>query len=278
MCQGDEKLIHAFVFSCLLCSFSDSVFCFLIEVTFPLWSSAIRSFLSPPTFTLSHLPFFEAWLFSSAAFYHLGVLVRLRSPYAALLFLTWFSKPFLLLYALLFSTLGVYINAYTLNHLDCPTVVAATSLPVLAYVTASILCLLSGQTESDARTAAAETAMGNSILVLTMVRLTLPEPDSDTSAVLPFWTTFLGPVPLVLDGVLRRLTSSCRGRIASEGGTPIKETAEGGRDFRRESAESTSGAMTTTSVSCLSPVLLSPVIDCPPTMEPLLVDQKITVL
>lgn len=269
------------VFCCLfsfifLCCFS----CFVLEATFPLWSSAICSFLSPPTFTFSHLPLFEAWLFSSAAFYHLGVLVRLRSPYAALLFLTWFSKPFLLLYALLFSTLGVYINAYTFSHLDCPTVVAATSLPVVAYLTASALCLLSGQADSDARTAAAEAAMGNSILVLTMVRLTLPGPDSDTATVLPFWTTFLGPVPLVLDGILRRLASGFRGRIGSQGETVVvKGTAEGGRDFRRESAESTSGVMTTTSVSCLSPVLLStPVFDCPPPMEPLLVDQKVTVL
>lgn len=236
-------------------------------------------------FDFIHLPLYEAWLLTSAAFYHAGVLVRLRRPYAALVFLTWFSKPLLLLYALLFSTLGVYINDYTFALLDTAGVVGAVLVPTSGYVAARLAATLSGgQTGTDARTACSESAMCNCVLVFAMTRLTLPVPDSDTVSVLPFWMTFLSPVPLVVDGLLRAVGERFGRRDGAatavvDGGGP--GAVGDGRRWRRSSGDSsqTNAAAAAEPVSCVSTgVQSTPVTDTPPPLETVLVDQKVTVL
>lgn len=245
-------------------------------------------------FDFVHLPLYEAWLVTSAAFYHAGVFVRLHRPYAALVFLTWFSKPLLLLYALLFSTLGVYINDYTFGLLDTAGVVGALLVPTSGYVAARLAATLSSSSAGgggvDARTACSESAMCNCVLVFAMTRLTLSVPDSDTVSVLPFWMTFLSPVPLVADALLRavgerfgRRRDDGAGRTTAVDGRPGAVGDDRRRSRRRSSGDSSqanaAAAAAVEPVSCVSTgVQSTPVTDTPPPLETVLVDQKVTVL
>lgn len=250
-----------------------------VPATFPLWIFLIdRSTARPPqsiSFSSLQLALCSAWLAIHAAFHQTGFQLRLRLNASHVdSFLNWLTKPFLLLYAILLTTLGIYINAYTFALLSWSLLAAITLLPTVGFLLGTGLGALTGQRADVVRVLAAETATTNSALALTVMRFTLDAPESDTMVTVPFWLAFTSPVPVLMDGLLRSLAEAfrVRGKRAKEG-----SEEDGGveRNLRRASEGSSEGIGTATE-SCVSPLQLTPVEETH--QQQLIVRQKITVL
>lgn len=247
-----------------------------VPATYPLWIFLIDRSTArpqhPSSFGLLQLGLSTAWLAVHAACHQTGFQLRLHlNPRHVDAFLNWLTKPFLLLYAILLTTLGIYINAYTFALLSWSLLAAITLLPAVGFILGTVLGSLTGQKPDVVRVLAAETATANSALALTVMRFALDAPESDTLVTVPFWLAFTSPVPVFVDGVLRSLAEACRVRRR-------RETEEGEEDgsLRRASEGSSQGNGTGTE-SCVSPLQLTPIEESNNEQQ-LIVREKITVL
>lgn len=227
------------------------------------------------SFSLFQLALCFACLTTHAAFHQIGFQMRLRLNSRHVdSFLNWLTKPFLLLYAILLTTLGIYINAYTFALLTWSLLAAITLLPTIGFLLGTVLGSFTGQKPDVARVLAAETATANSALALTVMRFSLDAPESDTMVTVPFWLAFTCPIPVFVDGVLRSVAETCRVRKRAEEGNNEQEDEQEG-SLRRASAGSSQGNGTGTE-SCVSPLQLTPSEEM--NQQQLIVKEKITVL
>lgn len=228
------------------------------------------------SFSLFQLALCSAWLTTHAAFHQIGFQMRLHLNARHVdSFLNWLTKPFLLLYAILLTTLGIYINAYTFALLTWSLLAAITLLPTVGFLLGTVLGSLTGQKPDVVRVLAAETATANSALALTVMRFSLDAPESDTMVTVPFWLAFTCPIPVFVDGVLRSVAETCRVRKRAKEGEDNEEEVEQEGSLRRASAGSSQGNGTATE-SCVSPLQLTPSEET--NQQQLIVKEKITVL
>jgi len=181
-------------------------------VTCPVWASLaewLYSVTSPvadhPPISVTRLMVFEAWLAIVAMVHLLGVTLQRTCPEAAAGVVDWLCRPFLLLYAIVFSTIGFYVNVYSLELRPLwTTVVVGFAPPMTGLGVGALAAAVSG------RLAAAggggewvgvvtETAVVNFGAVLTMVRLGVAsDVDADVLSSPALWTAFTTPLTLLL--------------------------------------------------------------------------------
>jgi len=154
---------------------------------------------------------FNAWLATVAVVHLLGVLLQRICRPAAVAVVDWLCRPFVLLYAIVFSTIGFYINVYSLDLRPLWTIVVVgfappvTGLGVGALV-ASIGSRMAAEDDGKWTSLATETAVVNSGAVLTMIRLGVAsDVDADVLSSPALWTTFTTPLTLIIAAASRRL-------------------------------------------------------------------------
>jgi len=154
---------------------------------------------------------FEAWLAVIAVVHFLGVLLQRTCPAAANAVVDWLCRPFLLLYAIVFATIGFYVNVYSLNVRPLwTTVVVAFATPATGLGVGALAAAVGGRLAADGggrwRGVATETAVVNSGAVLTMIRLAVAsDVDADVVSAPALWTAFSTPLTLVFMAALRQL-------------------------------------------------------------------------
>ena len=215
---------------------------------------------------------FEVWLAAAAGAYLLGIWLRMCSVKTADAILNWLVKPALLLFVLLFITLGSYINIYLFNTLDHSTMLCVMLLPVLGYMIGGIVAFLARQESDYVKTIATETTVTNCLLVLVMLRFSLPQPDADVASAVPMWVVLTSPVPFVLASVLQKIRSCMKDRCA-------KRREKKYRHFSIVSSLLNVTNVTNLSAS-MSPKVSSPVNDQSDDQSDVLihVDEKVTVV
>lgn len=241
---------------------------FLPSGVTPLWIFAVGRFLSPANTGLQTIMDFEIWLGASAGAYMMGVFLNHFRASAADAFLNWFMKPFLLLFCILFITLGMYINLYMFQIVTSTTASAALFLAFFSYLIGTMASLATRKTSDEIRTIATETTMYNCLLVLVMIRFSLPQPEADICSILPFWVLFFTPTPFILTCFIFR----CR--------RTIKRQCEKRRERKYRTFSIVSSLLNVTNVTNLSsstsPKMNSPVEEIEDAQT--LIDEKITVL
>jgi len=192
--------------------------CCMHAVTSPVWASLaewLYSISSPvaashPIF-VKRLTTFEAWLAVIAVAHFLGVLLHRTCPLAADAVVDWLCRPFLLLYAILFTTIGFYINVYSLDLRPLwTTAVVAFAPPVTGLGVGALAAAVGGKLapDGDRRWAgvATEMAVMNSGAVMTMIRLgVVSDVDADVLSSPALWTAFATPLTLVLTAASHQL-------------------------------------------------------------------------
>jgi hypothetical protein len=148
---------------------------------------------------------YEIWVATAMVAYILGVIFRFFKECASEAFLNWLVKPLLLLFSLLFVTLGVYINLYMFSMVDMPKIVAAAFLPLLGYVLGFMVSCLSRQDADYKKTLVTETTVWNCLLVLVMIRFSMPQPAADIMSCMPIWILLFTPMPFMMHYVLKRV-------------------------------------------------------------------------
>jgi len=154
---------------------------------------------------------FEAWLAVVAVVHLLGVLLQRACPAAATAIVDWLCRPFLLLYAIVFSTIGFYVNVYSLNLRPLwTTVIVAFATPVTGLGVGALAAAVGGRLAADGggqwRGVSTETAVMNSGAVLTMLRLAVvSDVDADVLSAPALWAAFATPLTLVLTAAFRQL-------------------------------------------------------------------------
>jgi len=231
----------------------------------PLWLFIMGHLIVNSEIDLK-LHWFVMWLAIHAGAYGLGLLLRRFSPNGMDAYLNWFAKPFLLLYSILFVTLGVYINIYVFSLLDHKVMAGAATLPLFGYLIGVASSYIARQDGTRIKTIAVETTTFNTFLIVVIARFSLPQPDGDIAAALPLWIVFMTPIPLLLTSIVKRIQNSLWERCA-------KRREKKYRNFSIVSSLQNVTNITTLS-SSMSPKLSSPTDEnCPS-----LIDEKITVL
>ncbi len=138
----------------------------------------------------------------------LGFLLRYIRPSVARAVLTWFSRPFLLLAAILFITLGVYINQYVFQAPQPMAYLQHVGLALLCMLTLSYACGwvaggVIGLSAKRCRALANQASVYQGLLAIPLLRICVPSPEGELASAIALWTVFLMPVPLVYNAVLK---------------------------------------------------------------------------
>ena len=235
-----------------------------IAGTTPLWIFAMGRFLTPP-YTVFPLADFEMWIVVTAGSYSLGVFLKRISSTTAEAFLNWLAKPVCLLFTLLYVTLGIYINMYIFSVLSSTVMVVVTLLPVLGYLIGGFISYLSRQQTDSIKTTATETAIFNCMLVLIMIRFSLPQPDADIASTIPMWVLFMSPVPFILAWFTQKIRRCINKQCAKR------------REKKYRHFSIVSSLLNVTSVTGLS-TSITPKVAPPSDQCPMFIDEKVTVL
>ena len=183
-------------------------------VTSPVWASLaewLYSMSPRPPISVNRLVMFEAWLAVVAVVHLLGVLLQHICQPVAVAAVDWLCRPFLLLYAIVFSTVGFYINVYSLDLRPFWTTVVVGFAPPVIGLGVGALAAAAGSRLSaeDSRGwagVATETAVMNCGAVMTMIRLGVSsDVDADVLSSPALWTTFATPLTLMFVAASRRL-------------------------------------------------------------------------
>lgn len=129
--------------------------------------------------------------------YSFGVVLKRFKPNVADAMLNWLIKPSLLLFMILFITLGLYINMYAIGVLDKLTMVMAGMVPSLGYCIGGGLTLLARQGKPAAKSVAIEAAITNCLAVIALIKHTMPQPDADMAIAGVMAVLFFTPVPFI---------------------------------------------------------------------------------
>ncbi|CAD5116574.1 DgyrCDS5453 [Dimorphilus gyrociliatus] len=171
----------------------------LLSACFALASGPFWLFIAWQIFPIdsSSLLYTEIWLLGYIASFFVGIYLRRIGPGFAEGLLTWFIKPFLLLFSILFITLGMYINIYMLSLLTFNSLFASSLFVILNYCFGIGCSYLNCRTiDAKGRKAIrAECTTKNSMLALAIVRFTVGSPDSDLLSTMPIWILFATPIP-----------------------------------------------------------------------------------
>ena len=191
---------------------------FTCTVTSVVWASLaewLYSITSPvadhPPISVTRLMVFDAWLAVVAVVHLLGVLLHRSCQPVAVAIVDWLCRPFLLLYAIVFSTIGFYINVYSLDLRPLwTTVVVAFAPPATGLGVGALAAAVGSRLAADVAAGwavvATETAVMNCGAVLTMIRLGITsDVDADVLSSPALWTTFSTPLTLILAAASRRL-------------------------------------------------------------------------
>ena len=245
----------------LICSLK--LFSFLFVGTSPLWIFLLHNFFKVEESTILSLKCLEIWLVANAGIFLLGVILRyIKLSYAEAI-LNWLSKPMLLLYSILFFTLGMYINLYMFENIETKTLVAAALLPTIVFGVGWMLAHFTRQDRDCIKTISTESEALNCMLVLVILRFSLPQPDADITSTVPIWITFMTPLPFVVTIILHRLKRTI-GEICSR------------RKEKYRTFSIASSLLNVTNVTSLSNTT-TPMVS--PTQEDvMLIEEKITVL
>ncbi|KAL5103210.1 hypothetical protein TcWFU_001071 [Taenia crassiceps] len=138
----------------------------------------------------------------------LGFLLRYVRPSVANAVVTWFSRPFLLLAAILFITLGVYINQYVFQAPQQIAYLQHVSLALLFMLTTSYTCgwiagLILNLKVRQSRALANQVSVYQGLLAIPLLRICVPSPEGELASATALWTVFLIPVPLIYNAILK---------------------------------------------------------------------------
>ncbi len=208
---------------------------------------------------------FEIWLAASAAANIIGTIVNLFRPGVSEAILNWLVKPFLLLFSLVYITVGVYINMYMFTILDMSIPIAAGMMPFLGYFVGLLISYLSRQEEEYMKTISIETTICNCFLVLVMIRFSDVQPDADLTSIMPMWVFLMTPIPFFLTSIIQRIRKTLGKRCARR-----KE-----KKYRQFSI--VSSLLNVTNVTNLSSGT-TPKMNSPCEDNSILIDEKVTVL
>uniref|UniRef100_A0A5K3FLY6 Sodium-bile acid cotransporter n=1 Tax=Mesocestoides corti TaxID=53468 RepID=A0A5K3FLY6_MESCO len=173
--------------------------------TSPLWIYVVGTYLfRQPIFLLR----FCGLISLVALVQILGFGLRCIRPALARAVLTWFSHPFLLLSAILFITLGVYINQYVFHAPQPMAYLQHVGLALFLMVTTSYTCgWLIGHilhlSVLRSRAIANQLSVYQGFLAIPLLRICIPSPEGELASAIALWTVFLTPVPLVYNAVLK---------------------------------------------------------------------------
>lgn len=167
---------------------------------------------------------FELCLIVNALVYSIGLLTQRLQPSAADSFLVWFTRPFLLLYVLVFSPIGTYINiyAFSVSTLSNMLLVGFTP-PAIGYIVGGLLASLVRRTQNadaavDRIHLAVESSICNTALVSTIVRFGVKsEVDADTYAAVAMLVTCATPATICMASLVRCVVHSVGGRLLDTG-------------------------------------------------------------
>ncbi|CAH1772496.1 unnamed protein product [Owenia fusiformis] len=167
--------------------------------TAPLWIFVLGRFFhsAPDSDFLVALYNIELWLAAIVISYFIGMAIRRCRPGVADAILNWLIKPLLLLFCILFFTLGIYINMYMFEFVRTEVLVAAALLPFCGYLVSGVLSLISKQPGVYCKTIGTEMTVFNCMLVLVIIRFSFEQPDADIAAAMPIWVMFLTPTPFL---------------------------------------------------------------------------------
>nr|AKN21473.1 slc10a-6 [Schmidtea mediterranea] len=134
-----------------------------------------------------------------------GFFLRKFQPEIAQAILTWFSRPILLLSAILLITLGVYVNHYAFHYIDYQVVSALCLIIFGGYCIGGIAGFIFKESTVSLKTIAAENSVFNCLLVIPALRGALLEPDGDLAATIPLWGVFFTPAPIILYFIVHKI-------------------------------------------------------------------------
>ena len=172
---------------------------FFIAVTSPLWLLSLSQLLSvEPDFFIHPIILTELLLAINAATYLTGMILRRRTAKSADGFLNWCTVPILLLYFLLFTTTGVYVNSYAFDLLDARALAAALIMPAAGQLLTLAVCCVLRQEPDVTKTVSTESAVFNCLLSIAVVRFSLDQPDADVASAMPLMILFTSPTSIVV--------------------------------------------------------------------------------
>ena len=154
---------------------------------------------------------FEACLAVVAVVHLLGVLLQRTCQPLAIAVVDWLCRPFVLLYVIVFSTIGFYINVYSLDLRPfSTTVVVAFAPPVTGLLVGMLAAAVGVRLTADDGCGwdgvSTETAVVNCGAVLTMLRFAVEsDVDADVLSSPALWTTFATPLTLMFAAASRQL-------------------------------------------------------------------------
>ena len=140
----------------------------------------------------------------------IGMVLKRCLPKAAR-FMIKILRPMAIFLILFITTFGTYVNIYVLDFVltDWRVTVCSALLPWSGTLVSGFTAYMLGQSWYRAKTVGIETALQNTALTLVMLRATLPQPEADIAAVMPYWGTLLAPVPLFINALYRLYKHFC---------------------------------------------------------------------
>uniref|UniRef100_A0A914CS64 Ileal sodium/bile acid cotransporter n=1 Tax=Acrobeloides nanus TaxID=290746 RepID=A0A914CS64_9BILA len=100
--------------------------------------------------------------------------------------------------AALFTIIGLYINFYIIYKFTWSIVICGCALPWSGYVIAYFVAWLFRQQHRERITIAIETGIQNIGIAILMLMVSLPEPESDLSIIMPIAIVLLTDKPLII--------------------------------------------------------------------------------
>ncbi|VDM34237.1 unnamed protein product [Hydatigera taeniaeformis] len=178
---------------------------FLPSATAPLWTHTVGTYVFKQPILLLR---FCGLITLVALVQIFGFLLRYVRSSIANAVVTWFSRPFLLLAAILFITLGVYINQYVFQAPQQITYLQHVSLALLFMLTTSYACgwlagLILNLRVQRSRALANQVSVYQGFLAIPLLRICVPSPEGELASATALWTVFLTPVPLIYNAVLK---------------------------------------------------------------------------
>nr|XP_045626299.1 ileal sodium/bile acid cotransporter-like [Procambarus clarkii] len=139
-----------------------------------------------------------------------GILIRRYMPKTAH-FLKKLLTPIAVIFILVFSTFGVYVNLYIFYYFTWKVMLAGVALPGLGFIFGGLLAKMIGRPWQEVLAISIETGIQNSGLAIGVIKVALEKysPLGDVTAVVPVGVATFTPLPLLLALLIKKVYGCC---------------------------------------------------------------------
>ncbi len=134
----------------------------------------------------------------------IGLLIQIYLPKPAKITKK-IMRPVIILLEICVTSIGIYSHLYLLALVSVPVVIASSVLPYIGFIGGGVMALICRQPWYRVKTIAIETGIQLVTVSVMLLKLSLPQPDSDLSLIYPLMVFVVSNLTLLFLVLVREM-------------------------------------------------------------------------